>query len=269
VEPRTVSKELIPGIGVNLDQAIHWARQACRGVARIHDAGLLHNDIKPENLFLTQNYDVLVGDLGLACLRDANGTGHFGGTAETMAPEVAAIGAKVPQAAWAAYHPTSVASDVYSLGATLYWLVAGVPPFHVPGDKIATMRDVATGPPVQVRDVAPHISQALATRIERAMAPSPEDRYKSAAELDAALGNLPEPVRCWNRMAAHTDHTACFIGTGHGSDIYVCAVPTGVRSRHRIETRYVISGRRVNPWPDVPTLGSLPRALRVAFRRHQ
>jgi serine/threonine-protein kinase len=268
VMPRSVAKQIEPGIGVDIDQAVHWVRQACRGVARIHDAGLLHNDIKPENLFLSQHDDVLVGDLGLACLRDSSGAGHFGGTAETMAPEVATVGATVSRADWQAHRPTTVASDVYSLGATLYWLLTGVPPFQVSGDGIATMQAVVAGAPIEIRDLAPQISQALADRVERAMARGAADRYQSASEFDAALGTLPEPARRWNRIVAHTDHTACFVGTGHGADLYICAVPTTIRTQHRIEIRYVVSGRQVNPWPEVPSVRLVPRALRVAFRDH-
>jgi len=266
VAPRTVAKVMQRG-PIDVDQAVHWIRQASRGIARIHDVGLLHNDIKPDNLFLNEHYNVLVGDLGVACIRDTHtGKGHFAGTAETMAPEVAAIGATLPQAAWQGQRPTSLGSDVYSLGATLYWLLAGTPPFTVPGNGIATMQAVAAGPPPRTRDVAPHVPQALADRVERAMARNPADRYPSAAALDAALGNMPTVIRHWNRVVTHAGHTACFLGTGHGSDLNVCAVPTGTRTQHRIEIRHVASGRRVSPWPLVATQRELPRALRSVFR---
>jgi len=266
VAPRTVAKVMQQG-GADTDRVVHWIRQACRGVARIHDVGLLHNDIKPENLFLDEHDNVLVGDLGVACIRDdATGKGPFAGTAETMAPEVAAIGATLPQPDWQAHRPTSVASDVYSIGATLYWLLAGSPPFSVPGNGVATMQAVVAGPPPRIRDVAPHVPQALADRIERAMARDPTDRYDSAAALDAALGNMPSVLRRWNRITTHPGHTACFLGTGHGSDLNVCAVPTGMRTQHRIEIRHATNGRRVNPWPLAATQRDVPRALRRAFR---
>lgn len=268
VAPRTVAKVMQSGTGADVDQAVKWVRQACRGVARIHDIGLLHNDIKPENLFLNERDDVLVGDLGVACLRDPSGHGHFAGTAETMAPEVAVVGATLPQAVWPAHRPTSVASDIYSLGATLYWILAGVPPFQVPGNMIATAQSVVAGTPPRLRDVAPHVPQALADRVEQAMARKAADRYPDAAAFDAALGNLPAVVRRWNRVPAHPGHAGCFIGTGHGSDLNVCAVPTGIRTQHCIEIRHAASGRRVNPWPTVATQRQVPRALRVAFSDH-
>jgi eukaryotic-like serine/threonine-protein kinase len=268
VAPRTVAKVMQQG-EVATDRAVQWIRQACRGVARIHDVGLLHNDIKPENLFLNEHDNVLVGDLGVACIRDpTSGKGHFAGTAETMAPEVAAIGATLPPPDWQSHRPTSVASDVYSLGATLYWLLAGTPPFSVPGNGVATMQAVIAGSSPRIRDVAPHVPQALADRVESAMARDPADRYESAAALDAALGNMPSVLRHWNRMTTHAGHTACFLGTGHGSDLNVCAVPTGMRTQHRIEIRHAATGRRVNPWPLAATQREVPRALRRAFREN-
>ena len=268
VAPRTVQHAIEPGVGTDIDAAIAWIRDACRGAARVHDVNLLHTDIKPENLFLDQHDNALVGDFGYASLRDASGNGHYAGTAQTMAPEVATIGATVAPADLGLHRPTSVASDVYSLGATLYWLLAGQPSHHVPGDQDATMRIVMAGPPPRLRDVAPHVPQALADRVETAMRRDPADRYASAAAFDAALGSLPTVHRRWNRITPHASHTHCFLGTGHASDLYVCAVPTGLRAEHEIQISHAGSGRRVNPWPKVATPRGLPLALRNAFRDH-
>jgi serine/threonine protein kinase len=104
------------GTGVPVDDVVTWMRQAAMGVARAHDASLLHNDLKPGNLFLNANRERLVGDFGLASLIPAGQTNTIanGATPETAAPEVAATwGTGVPSA--------SVASDVYSLGASTPW----------------------------------------------------------------------------------------------------------------------------------------------------
>src|SRR4249919_2520958 len=58
---------MVPDIGLDVEHAARWTQQACRGVARIHDKNLLHNDIKPANLFLDANDNVMVGDLGFSC----------------------------------------------------------------------------------------------------------------------------------------------------------------------------------------------------------
>jgi serine/threonine-protein kinase len=96
------------GIGVEPQLAVRWVRNACQGVARMHDMRLLHNDLKPENLFLSSDQKAMVGDLGLASLWDASGHGHFGGTPATIAPEVATVGVTVPRVDWHLHRPSSV-----------------------------------------------------------------------------------------------------------------------------------------------------------------
>lgn len=264
----TATKALAPGIGLPVEQAVRWVRQACRGVARIHDTGLVHNDIKPENLFISDDGDALVGDLGLASLRDHTGHGSFGGTPSTMAPEVALIGATVPQRDWRMHRPTSIASDVYSLGATLYWLLSGNPPHHHPTNPIAAMASVVAAPPPDLLTVAPHVPRVLRDIVKTAMARNPIDRYGSASAFDTALGNRSKQRRIWTRTLPHAGHVMCFAGTGHGSDLLVCAVHIGPRTRHEIQITHASSGRRVKPWPKV-TSAELPGALRRAFRQHQ
>jgi eukaryotic-like serine/threonine-protein kinase len=120
-----VDARIVPDIGVDVEQAARWTQQACRGVARIHDKNLLHNDIKPANLFLDEHDNVMVGDLGFSCFRDTTGHGDVNGTPATVAPEVARVAVTIPPAEHHLHQPTSIASDVYSLGSTLYWMLAG------------------------------------------------------------------------------------------------------------------------------------------------
>jgi serine/threonine protein kinase len=259
--------KITPNVGVPVPQAVRWTRQATQGIARIHDLGLLHNDIKPDNIFIDDDGDALVGDLGLASLIDITGHGHFAGTPTTMAPEVATIGATILQPDWHFHRPTSVASDIYSLGATLYWLLAGHPPHHHPTDPFAAMAAVAAGPPTDLLVTAPHVPQGLRDIVNTALARKPSDRYPNAAAFAAALGRRTTAKRTWTRNSPHPGHTACFTGTGHGSDLSICAVPTGQRTRHEIRIAHAKSGRRVNPWPTA-TAAQLPGALRSTFRKH-
>lgn len=263
----TVEGRIPTGVGVPTDQAIRWVQQACRGAARVHDRGLLHNDIKPENLFLTAEDEVLLGDFGIASLRDHSGHGTFGGTPETMAPEVALVGATVPQSDWSQHRPTSISSDVYSLGATLYWLLAGRPAHRDPIGSMATITAVVAGPPPDLLDIAPHVPRGVRDIVQKAMARDPANRFDGPGPLDAAFGRRAHQARTWTRTGPHAGHLTCFEGTASSKgDLTVCAVPVGPVSKHEIQVRHTSSGRRVNPWRAV-SLSQLPKALRSEFRR--
>jgi serine/threonine protein kinase len=228
----TAGQRMAP-LGVPPPLAVHWVRAACRGAARSHDAGLLHCDIKAENLFLDDQDHATLGDFGLASLMDASGLGPAAfGTPVTMAPEVAAGGR------------TSVRSDVYSLGATLYALLAGRYGHSEP-DARACMAAVVAGGPLALRDLAPHVPQALAQRVDRAMARDAADRYSSPAEFDAALGHLPASERAWCRTDEHAAHVRCWRGEAPGTTAAtVCAVAAG--SRMAVEARHQPTGRVIN-----------------------
>lgn len=85
----TVAQQIVRDVGLPPATAVQWARQVCRGIARMHDDGLVHRDIKPANLFLTDRDDVLVGDMGNARLLGPEGLASAGGSEPTMSPEVA------------------------------------------------------------------------------------------------------------------------------------------------------------------------------------
>jgi serine/threonine-protein kinase len=228
--------------GVPPKEAAQWVRHAARGTQRTHDAGLLHLDIKPGNIFLNAKGDVLLGDFGLATMMNSSGQGPAIGTPATKAPEVAAGG------------PSSVASDVYSLGATLYALLTGAYPHPSPHPRL--------------RDAAPHISQALAQRVEKAMAADPADRYQKAADFDAALGELAASPRYWVRTDEHAaaGHLACWRGQASGKgDLTVCAIPRG--TKFDVLARHDSTGRRITAaCRSAVGTSQLSRALRTAFR---
>lgn len=244
---RSTEAHITPGVGVPVNRAATWVQQACAGVSRILDLRALHRDIKPANLFLDRDLNVLVGDFGLACPMDASGGGTPAGSPETMAPEIAQG------------QPTGPRSEVYSLGASLYQLIAGhwlnpdVHAMHLAraraGDIYAA---VASHTPTSIGDVAPHVTQGLRAVIMRAVAPDPADRYATPAALAAAIGGRTIPRRAWTRTAPCAGHVTCFIGIRAGfNDYQLCAVPTGTRGRLELQSRHVQSGRKIGPWPVV------------------
>ncbi|MDW8363255.1 MAG: serine/threonine-protein kinase [Myxococcales bacterium] len=134
----------------------------CRIVAPLHRAGIVHGDIKPSNVIVTPDGMPVLIDFGLASLPGQRVRGA--GTPGFMAPEVAAGG------------PATTASDVYALGATLWFLLTGAPPRT---EHPTTHKGlVASNEPV---------TRALLDVAQRALAPEPSHRLPSVLELEAAL----------------------------------------------------------------------------------
>ena len=150
--------------------------QACRALAAAHDAGLVHRDVKPQNLILRRDGVLKLGDFGIAF--GLEGTrltvaGTVLGTAAYLAPEQAR-GEEVTGAA-----------DVYGLGAVLYELLTGRPP-RTP----ATLADLSRTETIPVPLAAP---PALARIVMRCLAADPDERPASAAEVARELAaTLPE-----------------------------------------------------------------------------
>jgi WD40 repeat protein len=163
--------------------ACTYARQAAQGLQHAHEHGLTHRDVKPSNLLLTAWGTVKLLDFGLALLvrEDAGpasavtAEGVVLGTADYMAPEQA----DDPGAA-------DIRSDVYSLGCTLYHMLAGRPPFPS-GTLVQKLKAHAAQEPPPLRELRPEVPEALAAVIARMMAKAPADRFATPAEVPLAL----------------------------------------------------------------------------------
>jgi serine/threonine protein kinase len=253
--------------GLDVDDVVRLMRQGCHGIARGHDLGLLHNDIKPGNLFLNAEGECLVGDFGLASLipPGAASVAPGGATPETVAPEVAA-GWLTPGAPTA-----SVKSDVYSLGATAFWLLTGKPPVDVSAapDTAAAMAMVATQPPPRLRDVAPHVPNYVAVAVERAIARAAGDRFSSVTDFAAALGKRPAVTRRWRRTDEHHGHIACWRGEpAAGGSTYVMCLEQGPRSTQAIiTTRHLTSGKRIARACKTAPMRAWAQTIRAVMRK--
>jgi eukaryotic-like serine/threonine-protein kinase len=177
--------------------AADWTRQLADAVQHAHQNGILHRDIKPGNVLLRHeaavkgpSTTVLISDFGLAKpIEDASDltrTGAVLGTPSYMAPEqTAGKGATVGPAA-----------DVYALGAILYELLTGHPPFA--GDSpMEVLQMVRSSEPVAPRKLRPSIPRDLETICLHCLEKEPVRRYPSAAELSADLRRFVahEPIR--------------------------------------------------------------------------
>jgi eukaryotic-like serine/threonine-protein kinase len=162
-------------------EALALALQACAGLEAAHEAGLVHRDIKPQNLLVTSEGALKIADFGIA--RSLDGTqltqaGTVLGTAGYLAPEQAA-GEQVTGAA-----------DIYGLGAVVYELLTGRPPYEA--DSLAELfAKQAEGSITAVRELAPAVPARLEDAVMHALARAPEYRPESAAKFASELGSTP------------------------------------------------------------------------------
>ncbi len=159
--------------------AAEWIRQAAEALAFAHTHGVIHRDVKPSNILIESGRHAWVTDFGLA-RRQAAATLTMSsdviGTVRYMSPEQARGGSLL-----------DARTDVYSLGATLYELVALRPAFHA-ADHASTLRQVLMDEPPSPRAVNARVPVALQAIVMRAMEKNPERRYRSAAEMAQDLG---------------------------------------------------------------------------------
>ena len=196
--------ELLTGrsLGTLLDEserlpparAIHIVRQILRGLSHAHSLGVVHRDIKPDNVFLVERDGdsdfVKLLDFGIAKLvgEAADGmtqltqTGTAVGTPSYLSPEQV-FGSALDGRA-----------DLYSTTVVLYEMISGRTPFA--GDAVAVVKQHLTAEPPPLAEVAPDVpvSPHLTGVIERCLAKDPADRYASAVEYLAALDGCPEAL---------------------------------------------------------------------------
>ena len=177
----------------------------CKAIAYAHDRGILHRDIKPANIMLGKFGEVVVLDWGLAARIDRDDRARQSGEQSIVLPTIALESAPVAKrgiSGTPAYMspeqhdgavPVGPASDVYGLGATLYHILTGAPPYD--GDVAAIREKVLAGslaPPSRVKRGVSHAIQAICMK---AMARDPVDRYETpldlAHDIDAYLADNP------------------------------------------------------------------------------
>jgi WD40 repeat protein len=170
-------------------RAAAYLERVARAVQHAHGCGVLHRDLKPSNILLDADDRPVVTDFGLAkWLEGTHGftdTGSCLGSPPYMAPEQVRDSARV-----------TVESDVYSLGATLYDLVTGRPPFQAA--RVAeTLNQVIHQEPVPPRQLNPAIDRDLETITLKCLHKEPTRRYRTAAELADDLRRYlhDEPIR--------------------------------------------------------------------------
>lgn len=177
------------------NEVIRLGQQIARGLAAAHDQSLIHRDIKPCNILITDDIVSVakLSDFGLARTVDDASLSQSGiiiGTPMYMSPEQVA-GSEVDQR-----------TDLFSLGSVLYLMAAGRPPFRATS-TLAVLKRVADDKPRSIRDVISDVPEGLCDLIMRLHAKSREQRFSTAKDVEAALATcLTTPPRTWWRRLA-------------------------------------------------------------------
>src|ERR671911_1735909 len=175
LKERIMSKGALPARA-----AAAVALQIAGALQAAHEWGMIHRDIKPRNILITDSGHVKVADFGIAHAAEASTISDLGdilGSVKYMSPEQA-IG-----------EPVGPESDLYSLGVVLYEMLTGRVPFEVATPTDVPVKHAGVSPP-HPRELNPEVPKALDAVVIRLLATNPQDRYSSAAELLEELGRV-------------------------------------------------------------------------------
>ncbi len=174
-----------------LAEALRIAREAAHALHHAHQHGVVHRDVKPENILLTRDGSTLVADFGIARSSDGEPrittAGLAVGTPMYMSPEQAGGESRVDGR-----------SDIYSLGCVLYEMLSGEPPFTGTSPQAVAAKHLSQPAPPLRRG-----PPAAAAAVAKALAKSPDDRFATAADFAQALDGIVEERgrRPWPRVA--------------------------------------------------------------------
>ncbi len=249
-------------------QACDFARQAALGLHHAHQHGLVHRDVKPQNLLIESSGRVKLLDFGLAMILEGETGDEFSmamifghesvGTAAYMAPEQAEDSLSV-----------DARSDVYSLGCTLFASLTGDTPF--PERSVTDLqKSHRARAPRSVRDFAPSIPDGVAQVVAKMLAKNRDDRFASAAEAAEALAEWSQPApitfdfpailaqrrkQAQERLAEYLKSHPRVSGSA-SSTARPSAVSSVVKLAPKIKTRFDSKGRPILPAADHAEGGS-------------
>jgi serine/threonine protein kinase len=226
------------GDPLDADELLEVAIQMTDALSAAHQAGVLHRDVKPDNILLNRQGEYVLSDFGIATLDDGtqSTTGSYSGTYAFSAPELLR-GSRA-----------SESSDLYSLGATLHALASGRAPFTSKADATpaATLLRILEDP---VPDLPTGVPSTLASLICSLMAKDPEERPRSAADLRAALDTT--------RARRSATSTTGVSSDGPTADV-VGETMTGGGAETWDEPSSKSAGPALEADPDAPTVTRAP-----------
>lgn len=172
IEGVTLKEFISSTKGLNWKDAVHFTFQILRGLQHAHDKGIVHRDIKPQNIMLLEDGTVKIMDFGIArfpkderiYLKKAVGSVHY------ISPEQAAGGV------------TDYKSDIYSVGIIMYEMLTGQLPFKGKDPKLVAQMQLKQQP-ISPLELNPNLPKGLVDITLRAMRKKPQDRYQTADEM--------------------------------------------------------------------------------------
>jgi eukaryotic-like serine/threonine-protein kinase len=203
--------------------ALRLAAEVADALAYAHERGVIHRDIKPHNILLTDDQHVKIADFGIARTLGETShtkTGSVLGSTQYISPEQARGEHAGP------------ASDQYSLGVVLYEALAGRLPFDQAETPVAMALKHIHEPPFDLQWLRPDVSEPTVSLVRRLLAKTPQDRYPSAAHLATALRRIY--VRFGKEDAAATAVLPLpGAGNGAASGMEAAAIPAGRAAQGR------------------------------------
>jgi serine/threonine protein kinase len=236
VEGETLRQRLEAG-PVPVRKCIEWGEQVCRALAFAHARGIIHRDLKPENLSLTADGRIKILDFGLAKLaepEDGSGGEVSGRTATETGLVAGTVGYMSPEQVRG--QPADARSDIFSVGAVLYEMLAGRRAFAA-ATAADTISAILHDDPPEIVSASGPVPSGLDRMVRRCLEKDPDERFQSARDLAFALeGQSGSPS-----SGARTHEPPPSFGPWWvpGAALLVLAVAAGA---------FVASMRRHAPW---------------------
>ena len=228
---------LEPGAPLPYDEAARLLAPVARALEYAHEHKLVHRDVKPSNILLSEKGEPLLSDFGIAKILDLEESAHLTGagvgigTPAYMSPEQG-LG-----------NPVDYRSDIYSLGVVFYQMVTGRIPFQADTPMAIVIKHI-NDPLPRPRDFAPHLPDEAERIIFKAMQKKPEGRYASISEFRSALERLVERGQQKNG-AAGPQSVPGSTATARAPLPRPDLLPTAI---HPGQSAPAVSTRRISPW---------------------